>query len=462
MYNKIQGDFQDAFETAGEGFGSTYDFKFKRFFEGALILPLAVPTYIAAYAYEGVFGTWIMGKPGIIWIFASVLFPYVYLVCRASFRHQSANMIEAARSLGKSRLSVFFNIQVPLARPAIVAGLSLVIMETVNDYGAFDFFGINTFTTGIFVVRDQFNDTDSVRLAACLLFFMLAFIFIERLSRGKRSYADSQNYKPIDPVKLNWKQSLVVYLVLFIPLTSGFILPVVKLISWSALYMHLVDGTEFFNAVKHSFTLALGAALFISIAGLLITWASRAYSNPVINFLKRCCTVGYAVPGVIIGIAVIGPFLWLDRHLFLDIVKHFQPGTRQFIYGTMLTLFFAYLVRFLAVSINPIDVSFKRMGMQVHEASRSLGKSRFMTFLKVELPVMYPSVIFAFILLFVDILKELPLTMLLCPSNFDTLATLTYLNIKNEEYALPSVFSLVIIIAGMLAVFILNKQLYKE
>ncbi|MCH2175078.1 MAG: iron ABC transporter permease [Lentisphaeria bacterium] len=445
-------------------FVAIYEFPGRKFFEWALVLPLATPTYVAALSYSGIFGSKFQSMWGAILLFSFVLYPYVYLLTRTALLRQSGNMFEVARSLGLNGRQSFFRVGLPLTRPAIAGGLSLVLMETLNDYGAFDYFGINTFTTGIFKAWLQYDDgdADAMRLSACLLTFVIIVVITERLQRGKAKYSNKASSQKSIRRKLSTFKAFATSAFLFLVLFITFILPVGNLFRDGWYARELFRDKEFYLFSLNSILLAIITACLIAIIGLFICWVNRLHKHTFLFLLKRVCNVGYAIPGAVIAIGVMVPFIWTDRHIMIPFLDKLGFDQRQVLHGTFLTLIFAYIVRFLSAGISSIDSGYQKIGSNISEASKSLGYSDLKTLLKVELPLLKTSMITAIILGFVDLMKELPLTMILRPTNFDTLATKTFEKISNEQLSESSIYAIVIIFTCMIPIIILNKVIRRE
>lgn len=433
----------------------TFDFWGRKVIKPALMLPIALPTYVAAYAYNLCLGSIVVNKWGIIFIFSAVLYPYVYLFSLATFSRESKALIESAKSLGSGTWDIFIRIQLPMSRPAIFGGLWLVLMDTVNDYGAVDFFGINTITTGVFVIRENFNISDSGRFCAWLILLMFFLRLIEDWSKGKRSFSDGHNYKVRDRIRLGKTSGMMVLFFLLIPITIGFIVPALTCFRWMVSFINSTNLSEVAIVTFRSMIVAALASGIITIWGLTICWLCRIRRESTLWLVKRICQTGYVVPGVVIGISVMTLLLSVDRFIISYVSKISSQSFSYILYGSYFALFYAYTVRFMAMSTSAIDAAFIRLGIHVHEAARSLGQSPLRTLLRVELPAIRPTLFISFSLLFIEIIKELPLTMLMAPPDFQTLATLTHLHIKNEDLLAPAIYTSIIIFIGVFSSFLL-------
>ena len=454
---------------------SMYRFPGSAFFEWALILPIAIPAYINGFAWAGLLDytspvyVWLrnsfaldtgpylffrlLSLPGAIFILSVSLYPYVYLISRTWFLKQSHSLIEVSASLGRRPWQIFFSTALPLARPAIVAGVSLVMMEVLNDYGLVKYYGVDTFTTGIFTAWFAFgNAPAAMRLSAYLMVFVLALIVLERYQRGQMKYTQiDSNYKPARVHRLKGAGALAAMAVSLIPLLAGFIIPVLMLIWWSFQTAMQVLDQKFWALLQNSFLLAASAALLVLAAALLISFAVRMRPSRLTRVLARIATLGYALPGAVVAIGILITFLWLEQNS--------SPILRISLTGTWLALLYAYLVRFLAVGHNSVDSGMERLSPSLHEASLSLGRSGKQTLWKVVMPLLRGPMISAALLVFIDVLKELPLTLILRPFNFDTLAIRAFEYATDERVAEAAPAALIIILVGLAPVIILNRML---
>ncbi|ADR21653.1 iron(III) ABC transporter permease [Marivirga tractuosa] len=457
---------------------STTNIPFRRQFEWMLILPLAIPTYIAAYTYAGIFDYTgpiqvflrdigfsdlvyidIMNFWGVAVVMALVLFPYVYVVARSTFMSQSATLLEASRILGSSSWRTFFKIALPISRPAIIGGLSLVMMEVLNDYGAVKYYGISTFTTGIFRAWFSFGDPNSaINLSGILMGFIFIMIMAERLQRGKVKFDEGARIgRQLKRYQLTGWKKFFAWMVCFIPLFLGFIAPVFQLILWSFQTIKKIIDFDFLILMANSFGLALLAAVLCVGFSVIILFAVKVNKNRFFSLLAKFAALGYSIPGAVIAIGIMIPLLGLDKFLISTWQDSFNMKIGLIFSGTIFALTFAYVVRFLTVSLNPIEAAFKRTGDSIDEASYSLGAGSFKTLLKINLPLLKSALISGGILVFVDILKELPLTLILRPFNFHTLATKAYELASDEMIAESATPSLIIIVIGTIPIIILNR-----
>ena len=446
------------------------EFPGRKFFEWALVLPLAVPTFIAAYAY---FDLLDMLTPLLIWVrinvspdvmiflsdflvypvtalvMASVLYPYVYLLARASFSSQGGQLIEAAQTLGYKPKSIFFRVALPMARPAIVAGASLVIMETLNDYGAVKHFGVSTFTTGIFRTWFALNDmTGALRLSALLMLFILFLLFLERILRSGAKFDEVKNaIRPFRRYRLKATGSILAILCCLLPLAFGFIVPLSRLCMWAgATYEKILDAT-FVKLVTNSLTLAACASLFIVALATVLAFVGRYYRSTGVHASNRLAILGYSVPGAVVAMGIL--LVAGQLNMTFDVL----------LTGSFLTLIFAYLIRFLAVAWQPIDSGMEKNCDRLNDASQSLKSSALRSLFKINLPLIRSSLWAAGLLVFVDTMKELPLTLILRPFNFETLSTRTYDLTSQAQIPESSVPAICIILVVVFPVIWLNRKM---
>lgn len=462
---------------------ATCDFPGRRLFEWALILPLSVPAYIAAYTYAGIFDVtgpaqrilralvpgWserifyldVMRFETVLVIFALVLYPYVYLIARTSFLGQSRTALEASRSLGQGGWSAFFRIALPLARPALAAGLTLVAMEVLNDYGAVAYYGVPTFTTGIFRSWLALGDLDAaIRLAALLMLIVLCVLGLERvLRRGKRVEEGSGSHRPLRRYQLGGTRAVAAMAACLLPLLLGFILPVAQLAYWAVLTAGEVVDLRFLRLVANTFLLAVGGAFICVLLALILAYTTRLYRTYYMRAVARTAVLGYSIPGAVIAVGILVSFGWIDRHLAALLQQTTGVSMGLLLSGSLTALLFAYAVRFLAVALLPIEAGFERQCRNLDEASRSLGIPPFATLRRVALPLMRSTLLGAVILVFVDVLKEIPLTLVLRPFNFDTLATKAYQLATDEQLAQSANAALVVIATGLIPIIWLNRLL---
>lgn len=449
---------------------SMYDFPGRKLFAWALGAPLAIPTYVAATVYYDTlnaaipaliqirksFGidTYLLAEQvlryGMLAILMSaVLYPYVYLGLRASFSGQQGIFIEAARTLGRGPWSIFWKIALPLARPALVAGLSLIAMEVMNDYGAVNFFGVPTLTEGLFRTWFGLSDQASgIRLAGVMIAIMFVILSVEYYQRGKARYTQSQERAAASAQrKLSRGRATLAVTICMIPLTLGFIIPVARLTYWAILsYSGDEASSSGLLQIGNSLLLSLIVMFAICALALLFAYAWRLHNNRWLRLTTRGATLGYAVPGAAIAIGVMTLLGAIDREFtWLPILS-----------GTLLALGFAYCVRFFTIGFQNIHAGMTQVCGNLDEASRTLGHGPAKTLWHVNLRLLKGPLICAAILVFIDIIKELPLTLVLRPADFETLSTLAFGFAKEGRYLESALPSLIIVLVGLVGLMIMG------
>jgi iron(III) transport system permease protein len=447
-----------------------------------LLLPLAYPAYILAYTYTGVLDyagpvltwmravgspQWLMepilnlkSLPGAALMLSLVLYPYVYLMARAAFLDQSANLMEAGFTLGQSRWSVFRRVVIPMARPAIAAGTLLALMETLADFGTVQFFGVQTFTTGI--VRTYYGFGDAIgaaQLSSVLLGFVIILVVLERLSRHRvRYYSDRLRKLNQASIHLTGSRARLVQVLCILPVCFGFLVPTALLMYWTAFFAEL---QSLWMLTLNSFMLAGGSSIIIVLVALMVAYANRLYPSQWLTQLTILVGLGYALPGVVVAIGVLIPFSTVDHWISARLAPFGVPPS-LYLSGTVFALVFAYLVRFLAVANGNIFSGLSRIRPSLDQSGRLLGLSQTGVLKSIHVPLMRGSVLTAMLVCFVDILKELPATIMLRPFNFDTLAVKTYELAGEERLIDAAAPSLLIVLVGLLPVIWLNRSVSKE
>lgn len=459
---------------------SAYNFPGKKFFSWALLLPLAMPAYIIAYTYTGILDfsgpvqtnlrEWIGYDVSQLWIFnirslggaiimmSFVLYPYVYLLARTAFLEQPSSLIEAGRSLGYSYRQTLTKLVIPLARPAIIAGMTLALMETLADYGTVKFFGVSTFTTGIFRAYYSFGDTAAAaQLATVLLSFVVLLIFMERYSRRKLKYHSTKN-KNTTILPLKGIKAILAVLICLLPLIFGFLLPALQLLFWSI--FKTVPGDSFLQLAWNSFYLALIAAVITTGIALIFAYSKRLYvKRKTVSVSITLASTGYALPGTIVAIGIITAFSWMDHRIIAFMQKWFDVNPGLLLSGTIFALLFAYTVRFLAVSFSAVDSGLQKIKPSIDQAARSLGKRPNGVLKHIHTPLLLTPILTAMLIVFVDVLKELPATLILRPFNFNTLSVRAFELASDERLIDAAPASLLIVFVGIIPVIILSKSI---
>ncbi len=455
----------------------------RRLFEWALLLPLAVPTYVIAYAYtdllqftgpvqtalrdwfewgrDDYFFPEIRSLGGAVAVMSLVLYPYVYLLSRAAFTEQSVCALEVGRTLGRGPWRLFSGVAVPLARPAIVGGVALALMEALNDFGAVQFFGVDTFTTGIY--RTWFGLGEPVaaaQLAACLLSFVLILLLLERWSRSDaRFHHATGRYRELPQYQLGRARGALATAACALPVLAGFLVPAGVLLKMHFEVGDPLFGSRFVEFAWNSLQLAGVSAVVAVALAVLVGYGVRLRSRPTTRAAARLASVGYAVPGSVIAVGVLIPLGWLDQQINWVGREYFGLTPGLILTGTMIALVYAYVVRFLAVSFNTVEASLGRVTPNMDAAARTLGQTAARTLTRVHLPVMRSSLLAAALLVFVDVMKELPATIILRPFDFDTLAVRSFELASDERLAQASTSSLAIVAVGILPVILLSRAM---
>ena len=453
-----------------------------RFFEIALVLPLAFPAYVLAYAY-----TYILDHPGIVqstlrdvmgwgprdyWfpevrslggaamMLILVLYPYVYLLARASFLQQSGTTFLAARALGSGAWAAFFRVSLPLARPAIAGGVLLAVMETIADFGTVAYFGVQTFATGIYTSWFSLADRGgAAQLALCLLSFALLLAMLERIQRGRAKYYDPSR-RSQDKVQLQLKgsQAALAIALCLIPVLLGCVLPVVILFSMGLGSEQDLLSARYLGFIQNSLTLAGIAAVVTVSAAVAVGFFQRLRPGQFSNGTAYIGRLGYAVPGGVVAVGLLVPFAAFDNALDAWMRSTFDISTGLLITGSIWLLILAYMVRFLAAALGAYEGGQAMVHANMDAASRSLGQTPFGTLRRVHLPILTPSLLTALLIVFVDVMKELPATLIMRPFNYDTLAVQAYRLASDERLEGAAVPSLVIVAMGLLPVILICRQ----
>ena len=394
---------------------------------------------------------------------ALVLFPYVYLLARAAFLEQSICVLEVSRTLGCNQWQSFFRVALPLARPAIITGLALALMETLADFGTVQYFGV-TFTTGIFRTWYGLGDHAAAsQLAALLMSFVFILLLLEQASRRRaRYYHSSSKYAQIKRIQLTGWQATGAVVFCNLTLLLGFIVPVTQLASWSLANWRTQLDSSFIILIQHSLGLAIAAAIFALLLALILGYGKRLHPGPLVSVAARLASMGYAIPGTVIAIGVLIPFAWLDTQLNHLSQTVFNTKLGLILSGSLFILLFAYNVRFLAVSLQTVEAGLGKIKPTLDNAGRSLGLSSSAVLWKLHMPLMQGSLLTAVLLVFVDVLKELPTTLILRPFNFNTLAVRTYELASDERLAEAGLPALMIVATGIIPVVLLSRSISRS
>jgi iron(III) transport system permease protein len=458
-----------------------YRFPGRAIFEWLLILPMAMPAYVigfvflAFFDYTGPVRHWwrimfgakvwfpdIASYGGVVLVMTLVLYPYVYLLTRTAFLEQSASALEAARALGVSKLQIFWTVMLPLARPSIAAGLALVLMEVLADFGTVTIYGYSTFTVAIYRVWfGLFNRQAATELASVLLLFTFGLYLLERAMRGRGRFSQTEgSVRPVVPMRLlswrAWAASAVSSLVVGV----AFLLPVVQLVLWT---VRTIGGSGYdvrYPAfLLNTFALAAVTAIVAVAAALVLAYALRLSRNRGVSLFARLASMGYALPGSVIAVGVLMPLAFLDHTLDHFLRRAFGVSSGLLVTGSMGGLVFAYLVRFLAVSSQTVEASLVKITPSMDMAARSLGHSTGGVLRHVHLPLLRSSLCCAAILVFVDVMKEMPATLLLRPFGYDTLAVRVWQFTSESMWEAAALPALTIVAGGIVPVLLLSRRL---
>lgn len=466
---------------------TAYDFPGRRTLAWALLLPLAVPSYIVAFAYLDLLHPigpvqsalrWALGfdsprefrlpelrsLPGAIVVLGFVLYPYVYLCTRAMFVTQSASLVEAARTLGAGRIETFVRVVLPLARPAIAVGASLALLETLNDVGASEFLGVQTLTVSVYTTWVTRSDLASAaQIALAMLAIVLGALALERYGRRRERYAHGRRMRAIAPRRLRGAAAAGAAVLGWLPVAVGFGAPAAYLVHETAQRVHLVGGVsaQLLASLGNTLAVALTATVVTLGGGIVVAWATRRTRDSARFQPGRVCarlaSVGYAVPGTVLAIGLLAPLALADRAIAAVLGRD-----ALVLMGSAAALVIAYAIRFLAIPACGIEAGLARIPASLEQASRTLGESAGMTLRRVHLPLLRPALGASALLVFVDAMKELPATLLLRPLNFDTLATWLYAEAARGTYEEGAVAALAIVAAGLAPVIVLARTQLKS
>ena len=463
---------------------SFYTFPLSNFFKWAMILSFAVPPYIYAYSLtaffenygtlysilknllgEGNYNQYIPKFDGLLGAVLSLsfsLFAYVYILSRASFLYQSQNLIDLGRSLGFSKYKSFYSLILPAARPAIVTGLSLVAMETLAEFGAVDFFSINTLTTGIYNSWITFDDLAfSNRISFFLLVFIFALFILENLSRKKARYHSNTKggFKHKEKINLSGIKAFYAFFICFLIFFLSFLFPLSQMLYWTIKFPENFFDLEIISLTLNTIYLVFLSSLVLIFFSLISNYGNRVSKNKVLNILSTLSISGYAIPGVILAVAFITFIAWFDENViqalgFLSIKKLFI--------GSVLGLVLVYFVRFYSLAFNGIKSGYEKINISVDESSYLLGYSKQKTFTNIHVPYLRNSLLFVVILISLEIIRELPITLILRPFNFETFATTAYISASEDLLEAAAAPSLFLILIATIFIMITSKYILRE
>ena len=463
---------------------SFFTFPFSNFFKWALILSFAVPPYIYAYSLTAFFenygtaytilknlfgdGNYNQNIPKFDGMFGAILsitfslYAYVYILARASFLYQSQNLIDLGKNLGFSKFQSFYKVILPAARPAIVAGLSLVAMETLAEFGAVDFFSINTLTTGIYNSWIAFDDLAFAnRISFFLLLFIFALFILENLSRKKAKYHFNikGGFKQKEKFNLAGGKSFLAFTFCFFVFFMSFLFPLSQMLYWTIKFPENFFDLQIIDLLLNTLYLVFLSSLILIIFSLISNYGNRVSNNKLLNFFSTLSISGYAIPGVILAIAFITFIAWFDE----NIIKSFGFfSIKKVFIGSILGLVLVYFVRFYSLAFNGIKSGYEKINISVDESSYLLGYSKRKTFMHIHIPFLRNSLLFIIILISLEIIRELPITLILRPFNFETFATTAYISASEDLLEAAAVPSLFLILIAAFFIIITSKYILRE
>ena len=463
---------------------SFYIFPAVNFFKWALILSFAVPAYIYAYSLtaffenygtvfailnnlfgEGNYNAYIPKFDGLLGAIIAIsfsLFGYVYVLTRASFHYQSQNLVELGKNLGFSKKRSFFNIILPSARPAIVAGLSLVAMETLSDFGSVSYFGVSTLTTGIYSAWISFDDlTLANRLSSYLLIFIIGLFILENFSRKKAQFHTSSKggHRAKTLIKLNGYKSFGAFIFCFTIFLISFLFPVTQMLYWTIIFPQHLENLDVFKLFLNTINLVIISSFFLIILAFISNYGNRVSKSKLLQILNTISISGYAIPGIILAVAFITIISWMDS----NIINYFEMGSiKSFFIGSTLGLVLVYFIRFYSLANNGIKSGYAKINYSIDEGAYLLGYSKFKTFKNIHVPYLKNSIFLVSILLTIEIIKELPITLILRPFNFETFATKAYLFASQDLLEAAAAPSLILIIIASFFILITSRYILKE
>ncbi len=463
---------------------SFYSFPFSNFFKWALILGFAVPPYIYAYSLTAFFENYgtaysilkslfgdanynkhipkFDGMLGAILSISFSIYAYVYILTRASFYYQSNNLIELGKNLGFSKLKSLFKIIIPSARPAIVAGLSLVAMETLSDFGAVDFFSINTLTTAIYNSWLSFDDLAfSNQLSFYLLIFIFGLFIIEKFSRRSAKYHSplQGGFKTRKKIELYGLNSFFAFLLCFIIFFLSFIFPISQMLYWTIIYPKNFFDLNIYDLILNTLLLVSLSSIILIIFSFISNYGNRVSKSKILNFLTTISISGYALPGIILAVAYITFVAWFDN----TIISYFEiQSIKKIFIGSVLGLVLAYFVRFYSLSCNGIKSSYEKINKTLDETAYLAGYSKLKTFLNIHISYLRSSIFFVIILISLEIIRELPITLILRPFNFETFATTAYIYASQDLLEAAAVPSLFLVLIASLFILLISRYILKE
>jgi iron(III) transport system permease protein len=460
-----------------------YRFPGRGFFDWGLILPLALPTYITAYCYGefldytgpvqtalraiGGFTSYqdywfppIRSLGGAVFVFSCVLYPYVYLTARASFALQSVHVLEVARTLGRTGTGALIEVALPMARPALAAGLSLALMECMNDVGAVEYLGVQTLTRSVFDAWIQRSSlAGAAQLALVMFVFVIALLMLERYGRRDRRFQTGRTDRPVPANALPPLKAAIAALACGLPLLVGFLIPLGVLTEGAILQGARYGLGDYGRTALNSVLLSALTAAAVVLLALLLGAALRLSRSRWITIAVRVSSLGYAIPGTVVALGLILPLAGLDNWLSAALQSWLGLHGGLFLSGSVFALILAYMIRFMAVGFGSVEAGWQRVPVNLDAAARTLGATPLGMLARVHLPLLRPAVGAAALLVFVDTMKELPATLLLRPFNFETLATHIYIYASQEQFERSAVSALSIVLVGLVPLILMHRAM---
>jgi len=465
-------------------FVSHYEFPLRKYFEWLLLLPLAFPAYVIAYMYTDLlefagpvqhslrelFGWqlasdyWfpnVRSMGGAIMLMGLVLYPYVYLMARASFIEQSSYLSDVSRLTGRNQFKTFMFVSLPIARPAIAIGVALALMETLNDFGTVDFFSIHTLTAGLYDVwLNMGNLGGAAQIASVMLFFVIILLALEFAGRRRsRFYQSATRYMRKQRISLQGKYKWLAFMICAAPVMFGFVVPLVMLLNYAIRYFEQSWNPGFRSYAFNSIFVSVCASLICISLAVLVCYARRLHKDTMTGIAARIASLGYAMPGAVLAVGVVIPLASFDNAVDSFFRQYFGLSTGLLLTGTTFALVMTYTIRFMAISIGSVESSMSKISESVDMAARTLGHPTFRTLRLFHLPLLKGGILTAALIVFVDCMKELPATLLLRPFNFDTLATHVYQFASDEMIGQSALGSLVIVLSGLLPIILLSRTI---
>jgi iron(III) transport system permease protein len=457
------------------------EFPGRRWLDWALMLPMAMPAYVLAFVVLGIFDfsgplqqalhqafgdsfqyVDVRHEAVVILVLALVFYPYVYMLSRSAFLAQSSDVMEAARVLGASRWRAFFKVALPMARPAIVAGASLAVMETLADFGTVAVFNYDTFTTAIYKSWfGLFNIQAAAQLASLLLLFVGLALFAEKNSRGRRSFTQSGRKHHHFRLQLSRPQGVAASSFCLLVLLLAFVLPLAQLLQWMLAEGFAAIDRRYLDLMWHTLLLGVAAALLTVTLALLLAFGRR-FAGPKLRSFYDLGGLGYALPGSVLAVGIMLSFAYLDKQLVVPLLSWLGMPAQPLLVGSLFALLAAYWVRFLAVANGPIDASLQRIRHTLPEAARSLGADSWRVLWCIYIPILRPGLLTAAVLVFVDVMKEMPATLLLRPFGWDTLAVRIYEMTSEGEWQRAALPALTLVLVGLVPVILAVRQSAKH